>query len=50
MPIKPYLQEQLADQAWPWSWGLWIPALAWLHAGGDQLKKASVVLMKEKAK
>lgn len=50
MPIKLYLQVQLADQASPLSWGLWIPALAWLPAGGDQLKKASVVLRKEKAK
>lgn len=50
MPIKPYLQVQLADQARPWSWGLCIPALAWLHAGGDQFKKTSVVLRKHEAK
>lgn len=28
VPIKLYLQVQLADQAWPLSWDLWIPALA----------------------
>ena len=28
VPIKLYLQVQLADQAWPLTWDLWIPALA----------------------